>query len=181
MNIEAIKCIMNPVRIKIIQELNVQKTATTKEIAQACGDIPPATLYRHLNALMKNHVIEVVSENKVRGILEKVYKLNENPGQFIGQYPNVITKEDLSAVFIQFMFGVLNDFDESVSQPEILQKIENNLGFSSATFFLTDEELAEMSQKINASIIPLLKNTPAPGRKLRKLSTIFTTVPPAKR
>jgi len=175
-NIEAIKCIMNPVRIKIIQELNLQKTATTKEIAQACGDIPPATLYRHLNALMKNHIIEVVSENKVRGILEKVYKLNENPAQIISQNPKAITQEELSAVFIQFMFGLLNDFDSSVSQPDTLQNLGSNLGFSSATFFLTDEELADMSQKMNQNIIPLLKNTPAPGRKLRKLSTIFTTV-----
>ncbi|KTD86357.1 hypothetical protein [Paenibacillus etheri] len=38
-------------------------------------DIPQATMYRHLNKLLKARILHVVEENKIRGTVEKVYYL----------------------------------------------------------------------------------------------------------
>jgi len=175
MNIAAIRSIMDPVRIKIVQELSIKKTATTKEIALACGDIPQATLYRHLSALMKNEVIQVVSENKVRGILEKVYAIKENPSQTINKNLKTITREELSTIFSQFIISILTDFNTCISVPEVVKSVSKNIGFTSSSLLLTNEELVEMMTEINQVFMRRINNISAPGRKLRKLSTILTT------
>jgi len=175
MNIAAIRSIMDPVRIKIVQELSIKKTATTKEIALACGDIPQATLYRHLSALMKNEVIQVVSENKVRGILEKVYAIKENPSQTINRNLKTITREELSTIFSQFIISILTDFNTCISVPEVVKSVSKNIGFTSTSLLLTNEELVEMMAEINQVFMRRINNISAPGRKLRKLSTILTT------
>ena len=175
MNISAVKSIMNPIRIKIIQELSIKKTATTKEIAQSCGDIPQATLYRHLHALMKSGVIQVVSENKVRGILEKVYEIKENPSETINSNLGKITKDELSTLFSQFIVSILTDFNSCISKPEVMNSVNKNIGFTSNSLMLTDEELRIMNTEIHEIIIKNMKNPFASGRTLRKFSTIITT------
>lgn len=175
MNIEAIKSIMNPIRIKIIQELSIKKNATTKEIAEACGEIPQATLYRHLKVLMNNEVIEVVSENQVRGILEKVYAIKENPSQTLNTNLKSISKEELSTVFSQYIISILTDFKSCITVPEVMKSINKNIGFTSVSLLLTNEEVVEMMAEINQIFMSRISNGSAPGRKLRKFSTILTT------
>ncbi len=175
MNLAEVKSIMNPIRIKIIQELSVRKTATTKEIAHAFGDIPQATLYRHLSALMKSGVIQVVSENKVRGIMEKVYAIKENPSQTINDNLEKISKDELSSLFSQFVVSILTDFNSCISEPEIMKSANRVFGFTSNSLLLTDHEFIEMIAEINQIIIQKKNNPFIAGRKLRKFSTIITT------
>lgn len=68
--------IMNPTRNRIIQYLISHGQATTSEIALKLSDIPKATLYRHMNVLVKNKILLVVEEHKIRGTVESVYTLN---------------------------------------------------------------------------------------------------------
>lgn len=175
MNISAIRSILDPVRIRIIQELSLKKTATTKEIALACGDIPQATLYRHLNALLKNEVIEVVSENKIRGILEKVYAIKENPSQVFNDHLSTITVEELSTIFSQFVLNIVTEFNSCIAVEEVMSDIKKNIGFTSFSLLLSKEELVEMLSEINQIFLKRIGNQAGPGRKLRKVSTIFTT------
>jgi DNA-binding transcriptional ArsR family regulator len=67
---EIIKVLMHPIRIKIVQELGLRKQATTKELLSSCGDVSQATMYRHINELLKNEIIIVASENIINGIVE---------------------------------------------------------------------------------------------------------------
>lgn len=175
MNLAAIRSIMDPVRIKIVQELSIRKTATTKEIALSCGDIPQATLYRHLSALMKNEVIEVVSENKVRGILEKVYAIKENPSQTINNNLKNLSRDDLSTLFSQFIISILTDFNTCISDPEVMNSINKNIGFTSTSLLLTNDEMKEMMSEINQVVMKRINYQSDSGRKLRKLSIILTT------
>lgn len=39
-------------------------------------DVPRTTLYRHINILLDNNILSVVSERKVRGSLERTLALN---------------------------------------------------------------------------------------------------------
>lgn len=173
MNNEALKSMMNPLRLKIVQEISLKGTATTKEIAEICGDIPQATLYRHLNSLLKNGVIEVVSENKVRGTVEKVYAIKTNPGDHFDRKPDELTKEEISVVFSQFIIGLLTDFNEYLSKDEV-NVVKDLVGFRSYPLYLTDEEFMEMMGEIRTSIMKRVENKPSEGRILRKLSTVTT-------
>ncbi len=174
MNVEAIKSMMNPIRLKIVQEISLKGTATTKEIAEICGDIPQATLYRHLNALLKENIIEVASENKVRGILEKVYAIKTNPLDEINRRMDQLKEQELEELFLQFVISLLSDFEHYLSKNESVDVVRDMVGFRSYPFYLTDDELMEMMGEIHTSIKKRLDNKPADGRILRKLSTVIT-------
>ena len=70
--------ITNPVRMKIMQFLQGNTAATTKQISEAIPDVPAPTLYRHINYLLKEEVLIVKEERKVRGSLERLLAFNEN-------------------------------------------------------------------------------------------------------
>ena len=68
--------ILNPVRMRIIQELSTEQTITANELCERISDVPRTTMYRHINILIDNNILSVVSEKKVRGSLERTIALN---------------------------------------------------------------------------------------------------------
>jgi DNA-binding transcriptional ArsR family regulator len=165
---------MNPLRLKIVHEISLKGKATTKEISEICGDIPQATLYRHLNSLLKHGIIEVVSENKVRGILEKVYAIKSNPADYINKNPAELTKDELSELFSQFVISLLTDFHSYLAGNEKVNPVEDKIGFRSYPLYLSDDEFIEMMNEIRAIIMKRLENKASHNRKLRKFSTVTT-------
>ena len=73
---ELIKVLSNPVRIQVMQYLQAHGEATTKQISEAIPGVPAPTLYRHINALLKEEVLLVKEERKVRGSLERLLAIN---------------------------------------------------------------------------------------------------------
>ena len=78
--------LLHPVRIKILTALAV-KDATPHDIAATLGDIPKASLYRHINILRAMGAIREVREYRVRGTFEKVYALVTDSGPLAGLGP----------------------------------------------------------------------------------------------
>lgn len=67
---------LNPVRMRIIQEIATRQTMTANEISEKISDIPRTTLYRHIKLLIDYDLLVVVSERKVRGSIERTLALN---------------------------------------------------------------------------------------------------------
>lgn len=68
--------ILNPVRMRIIQELSTRESATANELCEKISDVPRTTMYRHIKILIDNKILSVISEEKVRGSLERTIALN---------------------------------------------------------------------------------------------------------
>jgi DNA-binding transcriptional ArsR family regulator len=166
---------IHPIRMKIVQEILKKQTATTKDISEAITDVPPASLYRHINKLLSDNIIEVVSENKVRGTLEKVFRIKFNPFDEISKTVESQDKEQLLNLFYNFSMNLLSDFQKYVSQ-ENINLLEDGFGFRSYALYLTDEEFKDLIKGIGSAIVKYLNNEPAPERKLRKLSTVITPI-----
>jgi len=175
MNTEAIKSMMNPVRIKIIREITLKGSATTKEIQEICQDIPQASLYRHIQNLLNNDILKVISENKVRGIHEKVYAIKENPSQEINQHLDQVTKEDISQLFTLFMVSLLADVETYLDRVPRFNLVESMIGFQSSSAYLSDQELIELMKEISVAITRRMNNPCTPERTLRKISTVTTS------
>jgi len=174
MNDTTIKAMMHPLRLRIIQELAIKQQATTKELMHACGDIPQATLYRHLKELHNQDIIKVSQENQINGIIEKVYTINQEHKPF-AKDPSELTIEDLSSIFNQFMISLMTDFKTYINHEDGLNHLQTEFGLVSASLFLSDQELIDMLTKINEVISSYLQNEPNEERKLRKFSRILTT------
>ncbi len=68
--------LLNPIRMRIIQELSTRETATANELCEKINDVPRTTMYRHIKILIENKILSVISEEKVRGSLERTIALN---------------------------------------------------------------------------------------------------------
>ena len=68
--------LLNPVRMRIIQELALRQNVTASELCAAISDVPRTTMYRHINVLLDCGVVSVVAEKKIRGSLERTLALN---------------------------------------------------------------------------------------------------------
>ena len=75
---ELAEIVMNPVRQRIFQYFLLHETGTVKEIRKALPDIPSASLYRHIKILADSSILMVVGENRIRGTVESVYRLNKD-------------------------------------------------------------------------------------------------------
>ena len=175
MNSSTIKSILNPIRLRIIHELSLQKQATTKEISESLSDVPQATLYRHIAALLKQKVISVVEEHKIKGITEKVYSLNGTLGNPANIDVDKLTKKNLEDMFTQYIIGLLSDFNQCISAAPNIDACKTKLGFRSSSLYLTDEEMNELMLELHNSLMKRMENKSAPNRKLRKISTVLTT------
>lgn len=70
------KLLLNPVRMRIIQELSLRPSITAAELCEKISDVPRTTIYRHIRILIENELLTVISEKKIRGSLERTIALN---------------------------------------------------------------------------------------------------------
>ncbi|MBO4568755.1 MAG: helix-turn-helix domain-containing protein [Candidatus Methanomethylophilaceae archaeon] len=156
----------NPVRTKIVQCLQFNKEATTKQIAAALTDVPAPTVYRHVSFLLKEGVLTVVSENKVRGTTERLLALNED-------FWSPKTGADLDQAAFQFLASLYRGFHEYCSaggrDPEA-----DMLCLRTCVFRLTDERFGRFIEEY-AELVERYREEDGEG-SLRSVSFISAPV-----
>lgn len=172
MDSKLLSCILNPVRMRIIQALAKNKNMTVQQIAQELPDVPQATLYRHLSKLVEVKAIKVVKENKIRGVLEKVYALETNPYTVVTKALENADKEEYLNLFYNFLMILLGDFEKYISLENAdLQK--DGVAFRSAALYLSDDEFVDFMKDLGKAFDKVRDNKPSSERRLRKISTII--------
>lgn len=164
MDKDIMKIIMNPDRQRIIQYLIIHGHGTTKEIGSELSDIPPASLYRHIKTLHEHNCIEVVSEQKLRGTIERTWRLVENP---MGE----VSSQDVALLVQNGLLSLLTSFQQYFAS-ENPDPQKDLLSLSTSTLLLTDEEFMTMMQKIGDIFNEVIYNQPSEGRKPRRLTFI---------
>lgn len=164
MKFDFTKIIMNPIRQRIIQFLIIHEKGTTGEMKQELSDIPPASLYRHVKILFEAGCLEVVEEKKIRGTVQKTYRLAKNPMGDVDQ-------QDIRAIFRTGILSLMTTFERYFAQ-EGVDSQKDLLGLSTSTLMLTDEEYMDMMQKIGEIFSQVIYNKPGGGRKPRRITVI---------
>ena len=172
MNEKLMAGLTDPVKGRIILEVQRQEQATASQLLKRLQDVPQATLYRHLKRLLDDGVLQVVQERKVRNVIEKTYKCDLDFGSLEAAVL-ANSGEVYAAWFYQYMLGFLQEFSDYGKRPDI-DIAGDGSGFSLMPFYATAEELNEMGRKIQEVIAPYYANDATPERKLRNLGVIFT-------
>ncbi|MCX7773985.1 MAG: helix-turn-helix domain-containing protein [Clostridia bacterium] len=175
MEYKIFESMIHPIRIKIIQEILKKENATVRDIAEAVSDVPQASLYRHINKLLNENIIEVVAENKVRGTLEKVYKIRTDPYEEINKAVQSNDPKQLLNLYYNFTMNLLSDFENYLKKDKI-DLAKDGVGFRTYPIYLSEEEFVEVMTQFGQALQKHLDNKPDGNRKLRKISTIITPV-----
>lgn len=159
---ELAEIVMNPVRQRIFQYFLLHETGTVKELRKALPDIPSASLYRHVKILADSSILMVVGENRIRGTVESVYRLNQDAMATEDETGNAVQMSLLSicASFAKY-------FSTGNADPQ-----KDMLLFTSCTLLLTDQEFSEYLSEINQVTVKYMKETASEGSKMRRITLI---------
>ncbi len=171
-----IKAMLHPIRMRIIQALLGGKEMTAGEMAEKLQDIPQASLYRHINALLKEEVITVVSENRVRGTLEKVFALSATLESTTTKEVEEASREDHFNYFFSFVMGLMGEY-EAYLQKDNINLREDGVSFRQCSVYLSDEEFMALMTDIGKKLMAAMNNEPGENRRL---CTIANIVIPSK-
>ena len=163
---ELAEIVMNPVRQRIFQYFLLHETGTVKELRKALPDIPSASLYRHVKILADSSILTVVGENRIRGTVESVYRLNQDAMATEDKTGNAVQMSLLSicASFAKY-------FSTGHAEPQ-----RDMLLLTNCTLLLTDQEFSEYLSEINQVTVKYMKEENSEGSKMRRITLISAPV-----
>lgn len=162
---DLMEIVMNPARQRILQYLIIHGQGSTGEMQQELKDIPPASLYRHVKLLLDGGLIEVMKEERIRGAVEKTYRLIQNPSK------DEIKNQDIGVMFQTGLVSLMTEFSKYFAT-EGNDPVKDMLSFSTSTLMMTDEEFLEFLMKLSTLFGEAIKNKPENGRKPRRMTLI---------
>ncbi|MEU6424375.1 helix-turn-helix domain-containing protein [Microbispora sp. NPDC046973] len=163
--------LLHPIRLRIVQALLGERMLTTADLRAELPDVPPATLYRQVAALVEGEVLEIAAERKVRGTFERTYRLRTANANVSAEEAAGLGVEEHRQAFMTFVASLLANFDRYLTREDV-DLGRDGVGFRQAAMYLSDEEFLDLLRDLREVLGARLANQPAPGRTRRILSTI---------
>lgn len=168
--IETRDLLLHPIRLRIVQAL-VGAPMTPLQLKDRLGDVPQATLYRHIKQLADGGLLEVVGERPIRGGVERTYGV-VTASVALGQTElESATADDHFRYFATFVGTMLADFAAYLDADE-LDLSRDRVGYRQVPLWLTDEEFDTLVARMSTAVQEQVDNPPTQGRRRRLLSTI---------
>ena len=168
---DSLELLAHPLRLRIVHAMGGGRLLTT---AQLCARIPEAskaTVYRHIDLLVTGGILEVAEERRVRGAVERHYRLRQDRAVIGSEAVRSLTPEDHRRAFATAMTALLAEFNAYLDRDQA-DPVADQVGYRQHTLWLSPPELDELIGELRAAIVPRLANPPAPERAQYLLSPI---------
>ena len=171
---------MHPVRLRIVHALSGGRARTTSELCTRMPGVSKATVYRQVGLLLEAGVLEVATERRVHGAVERTYRLHRaraaiDPG--VGASMSLAEHRETFAAATAALVAEFNAYlDRDEARP-----FADRVGYRQVSLWLNRRELAELQREIGRMILAARDNPPA-GRRQYLLSPIIFPIeePPAE-
>ncbi|PRY46089.1 helix-turn-helix domain-containing protein [Umezawaea tangerina] len=164
--------LLHPVRMRVLQALFDADPLTTAQLRERLPDIPPATMYRHIAVLTDAGVLEVVGEKRVRGTVERSYRIRKEEAVVDPAARAAMTTEDHRRSFTTFTTALLGDFDRYLTQPGATPP-EDGVVYRQAAVWATEEEFATMIEEIETAVLARAGTPTPPTPRTRHVITLI--------
>jgi len=171
--------LLHPVRMRILQALFDADPLTTSQLRDRLPDIAPATMYRHIAVLAEGGVLEVVEEKRVRGTVERSYRVRKEEAVVDPAARAAMTREDHQRAFTTFATSLMSDFDRYLAQEDADPHLDGVV-YRQAAVWLTEEEFAEMVEEIEHAVVSRIGRATEDGRIRRVVSLVVVPDKPKK-
>lgn len=170
--------LLHPVRLRIVQAFLGDRALTTAQLADELGDVPPASLYRHVAMLTKAGVLQVAAERRVRAVVERTYVLRHQAAQIQPDEVAAMTPEQHLAAFTAYAAGMLADVERYLmtGTPDPLR---DGASYRMGAMWLSDAEFADLARDLAMVFQPRLANAPTKGRRRRTIYSVIVPAPDA--
>jgi DNA-binding transcriptional ArsR family regulator len=163
--------LLHPIRMRILQTLFETDPLTTAQLRDRLPDIAAATMYRHIAVLADAGVLEVVDEKRVRGTLERSYRVRQEQAVVDPAARAAMTREDHQRGFTTFAASLMADFDRYLTH-EDADPNSDGVVYRQAAVWLTEEEFTAMIEEIENTVVARVGNARDDGRTRRIVSLV---------
>lgn len=163
--------LLHPVRMRILQTLFDADPLTTAQLRERLPDIPAATMYRHIAVLADAGVLEVVEERRIRGTVERSYRVSQEQGVVDPAARAAMTRDDHRRAFTTFAASLMADFDRYFAH-EDADPTSDGVVYRQAAVWLTQEEFAELVGEIESAVVARVGRDRDDGRMRRVVSLV---------
>jgi hypothetical protein len=151
---------------------------TTAEMNQRLPDVSKASMYRHISVLVDGELLEVASEELVRGIVERHYRLLRVRAVIDPAAAAAMTIDDHRRGFAAVMASLIAEFNAYLDRPAS-NPTSDSVSYRQFPLWLTDIDRTALVEEISAVIQKHSKHEHSSERKRHLLTTIFfPTEPP---
>ncbi|GAB2924556.1 hypothetical protein GCM10027280_09610 [Micromonospora polyrhachis] len=170
--------LLHPVRLRIVYAFSGGRERTTADLCASLPDVPKTTVYRHVGLLAESGVLEVVDEQRVRGAVERRYRLRRDQAVIGAEAGASMSLDDHRHGFTAAMAALHTEFNAYLDRPGA-NPFADLVGYRQGILWLSDDETAELIGELQAVLAARTGNQPASGRRPRLMSLIqFPTEPP---
>jgi DNA-binding transcriptional ArsR family regulator len=167
-----LELLMHPVRLRIVHAMSGGVTRTTSDLLARLPDVSKATMYRHVSLLAEAGVLEVVSEQRVHGAVERRYRLYRPRAVINPDAAASMTLEEHRHGFAAAMAALVAEFNTYLHQGNA-DPTEDKVGYRQIPLWLSQDERDELISQIRTFLVSKMDNQPGPGRRLHLLSPIL--------
>jgi DNA-binding transcriptional ArsR family regulator len=178
--VDTLELLAHPVRLRIVHAMRGGRELTTIQLCARIPDASKAMIYRHVDLLAAGGILEVAGEQRVRGAVERRYRLRQDRVTVDADAIAALSPDDHRRVFATSMAVLIAEFDAYLDR-ETADPLADLISYRQHAVWLSRAELEEMIDELRRVILPRLTNQSAPDRAQYLLSPIFFPVehPPA--
>jgi DNA-binding transcriptional ArsR family regulator len=175
---ETLDLLLHPVRLRIVYALSGGCVRTTADLCASLPDVPKTTVYRHVGLLAEAGVLEVADEQRVRGAVERHYRLRRDRTVIDPDAGASMSLDDHRNGFAAAMAALHAEFNAYLDRPGA-DPFADQISYRQGILWLSEDEITEMAGEVRAVFAARAGNEPAPGRRPRLMSLIeFPTEEP---
>jgi len=178
--VDTLDLLLHPVRLRIVYALSGERVRTTADLCASLPDVPKTTVYRHVGLLAEGGVLEVADEQRVRGAVERHYRLRQDRTVIDAEAGASMSLDDHRHGFAAAMAALHAEFNAYLDRPGAHPHADL-VAYRQGILWLSEDEMTELLGELRALYVARAANQPAPGRSPRLISVIqFPTGAPAQ-
>ncbi|MFE3443185.1 helix-turn-helix domain-containing protein [Nocardia sp. NPDC059180] len=162
----------HPVRLRIVHAMSGGRAATTAQLHAQMPDVSKATLYRHVDLLAEHGVLEIAGEQRVRGVVERSYRLRRERAVIDADAAAAATNDEHRDVFAIAMATLMAEFQSYLDRGDA-DIAADQVGYRQHVIWLDRDELAGLIDDLRAVILPRLTHEASADRNPYLLSPIL--------
>ncbi|MEU2791142.1 helix-turn-helix domain-containing protein [Streptomyces sp. NPDC007100] len=148
------------------------RTLTTSQLCALLPDVSKATVYRQVGLLADGGLLEVENEQRVRGAVERHYRLRRERAVVDAGAAASVPPEEHRRVFAVAMAALLAEFNAYLDRPGA-DPAADLVGYRQHAMWLSPDELAALIGELRDVLVRRITNEPSPGRARYLVSPIL--------
>jgi DNA-binding transcriptional ArsR family regulator len=171
MSMDTVDLLLHPVRLRIVHAMSGDRTLTTSELCALLPDVSKATVYRQVGLLAEGGLLDVDGEHRVRGAVERRYRLHRERAVIDAETAASASAEDHRRAFAVAMATLMAEFGAYLDRDP--DPVADLVGYRQHAIWLSEDEREELIGRLREVIIAMMRHGPGPGRTRHLISPIL--------